>query len=90
MLCNVASMAVTLGLQFDGGKLRDIRERAGLSTRDLADLCTANGYSVSQNHIWRLETGRSGTTAPLLKALAEALNVQIDDLLTQGDDSAVA
>lgn len=83
-------MPVSLRLPFDGGKLREIRERAGLTTRDLAARCKGNGHAVSQNHIWRLETGRSTTTPPVLKVLADTLGVEIDALLTPRNDSAAA
>lgn len=83
-------MAVNLGLPFDGGKLRDIRERAGLTRSDLANRCENNGRSVSPNHLYRLEANSSKPTAPLLKVLADTLGVDIDALLTQQSESAVA
>lgn len=75
-------MTEALALPFDGSKLREIRERAGLTRRDVASLCKVNGQTVSVNHLWRLETGKYRTSAPLLKALAAALSVEIDALLT--------
>jgi transcriptional regulator with XRE-family HTH domain len=83
-------MAVSLGLPFDGGKLREIRERAGLTRRALAARCEGNGHAVSQNHIWRLETNYSRPTPPLLKVLADTLGVELDALLTPPGASAVA
>ncbi len=83
-------MAVNLGLPFDGTKLRDIRERAGLTRSDLATQCEANGRGVSSNHLYRLETNNSKPTAPLLKVLADTLGVEIDALLTSQPNSAVS
>ena len=74
--------------RFSGPKLRDLRERAGLSRRTLAERCKDAGRSVSVQHVVRVEKGQSRPTAPLLKAFADALKVEIDALLDE--DQAVS
>jgi transcriptional regulator with XRE-family HTH domain len=72
-----------LSLPFSGEKLRGTRERLGLTRPDLARKCAAAGHPVSVQHICRVENGPHLPSAPLLKALADALDVAVDDLLDQ-------
>ncbi|GAA3078227.1 helix-turn-helix domain-containing protein [Streptosporangium carneum] len=65
-----------LRLPFDGDRLRDRRERRGLSQTKLAALVGASPSRISQ-----LEAGEKPTPALLLRLVA-ALDVEIDDLLT--------
>ncbi|MBA8924035.1 transcriptional regulator with XRE-family HTH domain [Kutzneria viridogrisea] len=43
--------------------------------------CREVGHSVTAQHLCRLEAGTHKPSAPLLKALAEALGGAVDDLL---------
>ncbi len=56
--------------------LRAIRERSGLTVSELARLS-----GVSQPHISNIESGVRGARAPIIKALADALEVPMLALL---------
>jgi transcriptional regulator with XRE-family HTH domain len=71
----------TLSLPFDAGTLRVARERAGLNIQGLADRCREVGYPVHASYLGKIERGLYRPSAPLLKALALALGVKVDDLL---------
>lgn len=60
-----------------------IRRKAGLSQRALAQLIGVTEMSVSN-----YESGRNGPTTRVLVAIAEALNVTIDDLMKPPPDRA--
>lgn len=81
-------MAAHLQLPFSGARLRELREREGLTGAGLARRCTENGHPVSSQHVSRVETGPWIPSAPLLKALADALGVELDDLLDQSKAGA--
>lgn len=70
-------------LPFSGARLRDRRERAGLTQVDLSQRCTEAGSPVGQPHLSRLEAGEVLPSAPTLKLLADVLNITVDDLLDQ-------
>jgi transcriptional regulator with XRE-family HTH domain len=70
-----------VSLPFSGAKLREVRERAGVSRPQLATRSAELGYPVSSQHIGRLENGKSRPTAPTLKGLQLGLGVALDDLL---------
>lgn len=74
-------MAAHLSLPFSGDKTRRKRETLGLTRPALALRCKEIGHTVSTEHLRRVEAGISVPTAPLLKAIADALNVTVDDLL---------
>jgi transcriptional regulator with XRE-family HTH domain len=55
-----------------------------MSQRDLAAHCKTHGRKVTQGQISRLEQGYSRRPyMPLLRALANSLGVDIDDLLEE-------
>lgn len=72
----------TLSLPFDAAASRAARERAGFNIQGLADRCREVGYPVHASYLGKIERGLYRPSAPLLKALAQALGVEIDDLLT--------
>jgi len=76
-------MARTLTLPFSGTKLRTLRETKGLFQTDLAEACTAAGQPLDYSRISRYETGRTKPTPPILLALANALDVDVADLLDE-------
>lgn len=78
----------TLRLPFSGGRLRAERERSGLLQEQLAQRCIDRGYAVSRARISSVERGEM-PSAPLLKALADALGIKIDVLLDPEQDTAV-
>jgi transcriptional regulator with XRE-family HTH domain len=64
-------------LKVDGGKLKELRLRAGLSQEQLARRCR-----VSNLTIFRIETGKTQATRELtLMSIADALSVEPDELL---------
>jgi len=67
-----------------GSRLRQLRQRRRLTQDELA---TAVGVSRSAVAQW--ESGRSGQATLHLRRLADALGVQIDDLMRDGDQHAV-
>jgi transcriptional regulator with XRE-family HTH domain len=75
-------------LPFSGERLRDVRERAGVSIGDLAARCAALNHPVSKVHISRVERGKCRPSAPLLKAFRLALEVELDALLDPAAKSA--
>lgn len=70
-----------LSLPFSGSKLRDYRERAGLTRPGLSKRCAGLGCPVTPQHIARLERDEHRPNPPLLVAFAKALGRQLDDLL---------
>ena len=74
-------MADRLSLPFSGTKLQTTREKAGFSRPGLVRQLKNNGYSVTSQQLGRIEVGASKPSAPLLKALADALDIDVDDLL---------
>lgn len=59
-------------------RLREIREKAGMSQSDLAK---ASG--VSQSHISEIEAERTVPTVFVAKRLARALGVSVDELIVE-------
>lgn len=53
-----------------------------LSQRGLADLLQLNGLDVDKNAVQRIESGQRFVTDIELKALAHALDVTVEELLT--------
>lgn len=76
-----------------GTKIRQRREDAGLTFRDLAELCGQHGKAATPKQLVDFEHDRSRPRPDLLRALASALGTTIADLLDResaDDDSAVA
>ncbi|CAA0190152.1 helix-turn-helix domain-containing protein [Tenacibaculum maritimum] len=64
-------------IQLDIGKrIRDLREKKGISQKDLAYSC---GFDKS--NMARLEMGRTNPTIYTLKKIAENLEVELTDLV---------
>lgn len=73
----------SISLPFDGAKLREHRERAGLHHSDLANRCEQVGHKVDRSRLSQLENGGGKPSPPLLRALTEALGISVDDLLAK-------
>lgn len=71
----------TLRLPFSRIRLTEIREKKGLSITALAARCTEQGHAVSRAAIGHIENNLNGPSPELLAALAQALEVPVDDLL---------
>jgi transcriptional regulator with XRE-family HTH domain len=86
-----SGVARTLSLPFSPERLVKARERAGLTQGGLADRTTDTERVVSRTTITHLECGDRKPSAPVLKALADALGIAVDELLDydsqeKGDD----
>ncbi len=64
-----------------GQKIRKYRKSLGLSQEQLAEQA-----GISVTHMSHIETGNTKLSLPVFVALARALNVQTDDLLTDIPD----
>ncbi len=62
-------------------RLREERERRGLSQRQLADLC-----GLGEHQIYRYENGKTEPSATYLRTIANVLNVSVDYLLELTDE----
>lgn len=58
-----------------GNKLKECREKRGLTQEELAEKSQVSRVTISQ-----LEQGRENTTAKTLLKLAQALDTTIDDI----------
>lgn len=68
-----------MGLRVD--RLRELREKHGLSQRQVAQHC-----GLSQTQVYNYENGLSDPTAEKLVALAELFNVSLDYLTGRTDE----
>ena len=59
-----------------GARIRTLREQQGLSQRKLALMIGSN-----QTHIWQIENGTVNVGLDLLCRLADALEVNVRDLI---------
>src|SRR4051794_14886041 len=69
-----------------GLRVRDLRQGAGLSQTELAELLTERGAPFNQPAIVRLESGQRILSVEEALALAQVLNIEIDVLLDDTDD----
>lgn len=70
-------------------RIRMIREAQGLSISALAKRLLENGYVISDNRLWNLESGRSRLHVDTLFAIATALGVSplaLQTMPTDGDE----
>ena len=59
-----------------GGRIKALREQQGLSQRKLALMIGSN-----QTHIWQIENGTVNVGLDILCRLADALEVNVRDLI---------
>lgn len=69
-------------MQDIGGRIRARRERLGWTTTKLATLA-----GVSQSYIWRIEKGKATGTIETLTAIAGAMGLSVDRLLTNNSSN---
>ncbi|PXY16489.1 helix-turn-helix transcriptional regulator [Prauserella flavalba] len=74
-------------LPFSGTRLARLRARAGLTNAELAERCGQLGHPVHHTTLGKLERGVQMPRPGLPPVLAEALDVELDDLL---DDARAA
>ena len=60
--------------------LIELRQKYGLSQRDLAYKLQLNGYDIDKNVITRIETQKRYVTDIELKAICEIFNISLDEL----------
>lgn len=68
-------------LPFSPERLRELRERRGLTQEDLSDRTAVAGHRVDRSTIAHLENARRSPLARTLKRLADGLEVEVDELL---------
>jgi transcriptional regulator with XRE-family HTH domain len=73
-----------VAVKVDGEKVREARERALLSRRELAELS-----EVSMDTIQRMELGDGGAYGRTIRKLADALNLNPEDLLEKSEPGKV-
>jgi XRE family aerobic/anaerobic benzoate catabolism transcriptional regulator len=71
-------------LQRLGQRVRDARTRRGMTRRILA-----HDSGVSERYLAQLEVGHGNISIILLRQVARALNMRLDDLVREGDDPSV-
>lgn len=71
------------GVEVDGKKIREIRERMSFERRELAEL-----IGVDKHSLYRIEAGIMNTSRPTLRRLALALGVKPEDLRASGEVQA--
>lgn len=73
----------SLSLPFSSARLRQARERAGLTQEDLAKRTSDSACPVDRSSISHYEAGDRPPSAPALKSLSDALALPVDDLLDE-------
>lgn len=68
------------GQPIDGHIVLRERLRQGLTLRELAERCAANGYPIAFSQLSRIERGLSQPSARILPVLAKALGIEVDDM----------
>jgi transcriptional regulator with XRE-family HTH domain len=68
--------------EVDGSALRELRERALLSQRELAEIA-----GLTQSTLSRLERGKQSARGKTVRDLARALDVEPHRILVQGQNS---
>ena len=63
-----------------GGNVRDLRNKAGMTQKQLAAKIQLLGYELDRLTILRIETGKRFIADYEVKALADALNTDIQSL----------
>lgn len=72
------------GVEVDGGKIREIRERASYERRELAEL-----VGIDKHSLYRIEKGMMNTSRPTLRRIALALGVRPEEL-RQSEETGAA
>jgi len=61
-----------------GENLKKLREAKGLTTREFADIA-----DIAYSQVWTLESGKGDPSLTTLLAIARALEVSVDKLMSQ-------
>ncbi|WP_081903294.1 helix-turn-helix domain-containing protein [Microbispora rosea] len=73
----------TKNLSFNRHRAKRERLRQGLTLNELADRCEEAGERIDDTLLCRYEKGLFGPSPRRLPVLARALNISVDDLLTE-------
>ena len=68
-------------------RLIRLRQKHGLSQRDLAHQLQLAGYDIDKNVITRIETNRRFVTDIELQAFCQVLGVDFNDLIDREDEA---
>ncbi len=75
----------------NGAAIRAIRERSGLSVRDVVALLWAEcQVKVHEDHLRNVETGQRGASARLISGLAQVLKVPTIAIIRESDAAVSA
>ena len=75
----------------NGPAMRLARRRMGYTMRDLEEKCAAIGTKLDRGNIGRAERGEPGAIGVRkLPAVAQVLNVKVDELLTEHGKSVTS
>lgn len=77
------------GDRVNGAALRVIRERSGLSVKELVEAVREEGIDVHEDHVRNIELGHKQPSPKLLGAIASALKVTRVALLASPDPEPV-
>ena len=67
-----------------GDKVRELREKAGMTQEELADL-----MGVQRNTVWRWENNRAGLRGENIQRMSSVLNVDASELIPLNSDISV-
>ncbi len=67
-----------------GDKVRELRERAGMTQEELADL-----MGVQRNTVWRWENNRAGLRGENIQRMSSVLNVDASELIPLNSDVSI-
>lgn len=74
---------------FKGSVAMSRRIRKGWTQRDVAQRCAALGRKISDSNLSKYERGECSPSPATLAVLAEALDLEVDDLITfRAEDAA--
>ena len=73
-----------------GDAVRTVRQARAMSQADLASQVEARGYAVSQATLGKIERGERRVTIGEAQAIANALQVELNDLVSGGANPMVA
>ena len=67
-----------------GDKVRELREKAGMTQEELADL-----MGVQRNTVWRWENNRAGLRGENIQRMSSVLNVDASELIPLNSDVSI-
>jgi len=65
-----------------GHRIRLLRVERNLKQYELAEMVARNGHSLTASYLCRIEQGQKGPTIKVAVAIAQALGVSLDDIVS--------